>query len=164
MRDSVTVRPLLRADWTDVERIYAAGISDGSATFETETPSWDEFDAGKLPGHRFVAEYDGAIVGWVAAAPTSKRAAYAGVVEHSIYIDPAARGRGVGRLLLESLIDSTETAGIWTIMASVFPENTASLALHAKLGFRVVGTRERIARYRGQWQDTVLIERRSPVI
>lgn len=163
MRDSVTVRPLLRADWPDVERIYADGIANGSATFETETPAWEEFDAGKLASHRFVAEAAGRIVGWVAAAPTSKRAAYAGVVEHSIYIDALSQGQGVGGCLLDALIASTESAGIWTISASVFPENTASLALHAKAGFRTVGTRERIAVYRGQWQDTVLIERRSPL-
>lgn len=145
--------------------VYQAGIDEGDATFETIAPAWDAFDAGKLPAHRFVA-LDGAgrVLGWVAASAVSTRPAYAGVVEHSVYVAPAARGRGVARLLLAELIASTEAAGIWTIQSGIFPENLASLALHQRAGFRVVGTRERIGRHHGRWRDVVLLERRSPVI
>ncbi|MEU5384469.1 GNAT family N-acetyltransferase [Kitasatospora cineracea] len=145
--------------------IYRAGIAEGNATFETETPSWAAFDAARLPVHRHVAlGPDGEVLGWAAVSAVSSRPAYAGVVEHSVYVHPDHRGRGVARLLLAALIDSTEKAGIWTIQSSVFPENTASLALHARAGFRTVGTRERVARHHGVWRDTVLIERRSPLI
>lgn len=119
----------------------------------------------KLPGHRFVAlDADRWVLGWVAAGRVSDRCAYAGVVEHSVYVDPAARGRGVASALLKALVDSTERAGIWTIQAGIFPENTASLAVHERAGFRVIGIRERIGRRRGVWRDVVLVERRSPAI
>ncbi|WP_371503195.1 GNAT family N-acetyltransferase [Kitasatospora sp. NBC_00374] len=145
--------------------VYQAGIDEGNATFETTTPTWEAFDAAKLAGHRFVAlDRDATVLGWVAASGVSDRCAYAGVVEHSVYVRPAARGRGVGRRLLEALIASTEEAGIWTIQSGVFPENTASLALHERAGFRVIGTRERIGRHHGTWRDVLLIERRSPVV
>ncbi|GAA3135096.1 GNAT family N-acetyltransferase [Planomonospora alba] len=145
--------------------VYRLGIDEGQATFETAAPTWERFDAAKLPGHRYVAlDADGRVLGWVAAAAVSDRCAYAGVVEHSVYVHPDARGRGVGRALLAALIASTEAAGIWTIQAGIFPENTASLALHARAGFRVVGIRERIGRHHGVWRDVVAVERRSPVI
>ena len=143
--------------------IYRAGIDEGNATFETTAPTWEAFDQGHLEAHRFVAVDDaGTVLGWAACVPVSDRCVYAGVVEHSVYVDPAARGYGVGRLLLEALIDSTEQAGIWTVQSGVFPENTASLALHQRAGFRVVGTRERVGQHHGTWRDVVLIERRSP--
>jgi phosphinothricin acetyltransferase len=144
--------------------IYQAGMDEGNATFETSAPQWDTFCAARLPGQRFVAIAAGGVAGWVAASPVSGRRVYAGVVEHSVYVHPAARGRGTGLALLAALIASTEAAGIWTIQSSVFPENTATLALHQAAGFRVVGTRERIARHHGRWRDTLLIERRSPVV
>jgi L-amino acid N-acyltransferase YncA len=144
--------------------IYQAGIEEGNATFETRAPGWPDFTAARLPGHRFVAVVADQVVGWVAASPVSGRGVYAGVVEHSVYVHSAARGRGVGRALVEALIASTEAAGIWTIQSGIFPENTASLALHQAAGFRVVGTRERIGQYHGCWRDVVLIERRSPVV
>ncbi|MFJ5879828.1 GNAT family N-acetyltransferase [Kitasatospora cineracea] len=145
--------------------IYRAGIEEGNATFETQAPSWEDFDAARLPDHRHVAhDPDGTVLGWAAAGAVSTRPAYAGVVEHSVYVHPDHRGRGIARLLLAALIDSTERAGIWTIQSSVFPENTTSLALHARAGFRTIGTRERIARHHGRWRDTVLIERRSPAV
>ncbi|WP_051055706.1 MULTISPECIES: GNAT family N-acetyltransferase [Kitasatospora] len=145
--------------------IYRAGIEEGNATFETEAPEWAAFDAARLPGHRYVVlGPDATVSGWIAASAVSARPAYAGVVEHSVYVHPDHRGRGIAGVLLAHLIDSTEEAGIWTIQSSVFPENTASLALHAAAGFRVVGTRERVARHRGVWRDTVLIERRSPLV
>lgn len=148
-----------------VLRIYQLGIDTGEATFETLAPSWAEFDAGRLREHRFVAlGAQGEVLGWVAVSPVSKRPVYAGVVEHSVYVDPAASGRGVGRVLLDALIASTEAAGIWTIQSAVFPSNAASLALHARAGFRQVGYRERIARHHGIWRDVILLERRSPVV
>ena len=152
-------------DWPAVKDIYAAGIAGGNATFETEPPDWAAFDDSRLAGHRLVATSDaGSVVGWVAVSAVSVRPVYAGVVEHSVYVDPAAGGRGVGRALLEALITSTEAAGIWTIQSGVFPENAASLALHARCGFRVVGIRERVGRHFGTWRDVVLLERRSPTI
>ncbi|OIK27972.1 GNAT family N-acetyltransferase [Streptomyces malaysiense] len=145
--------------------IYRLGIDEGDATFETTAPSWEAFDTTKLPRHRYVALDDaGGVLGWVAAAPVSDRCAYAGVVEHSVYVHPASRGHGIGAALLEELIGSTEAAGIWTIQSGIFPENTASLALHGRAGFRVIGTRERIGKLHGLWRDVLLIERRSPVV
>jgi len=144
--------------------IYQAGIDEGNATFETCAPGWPTFTAARPPGHRFVAITAGQVAGWVAASPVFGRCVYAGVVEHSVYVHPAARGRGIGRRLLDTLIASTEAAGIWTIQSGIFPENVASLALHRAAGFRVVGTRERIGCHHGRWRDVIFIERRSPVV
>ncbi len=142
--------------------IYQAGIDEGDATFETAAPDWAHFDRTKLAGHRFVAvDDDASVLGWVAAVAVSDRSVYAGVVEDSVYVSPDARGRGIGRALLAAFIDSTEQAGIWTIQSGIFPENAASLALHAAAGFRTVGIRERIGRHHGRWRDVVLIERRT---
>lgn len=160
-----SVRTMTVADADRVLAIYQAGLDSGDASFETAAPTWAAFDAGRLPDHRFVAvDGDEWIVGWVAISPTSTRAVYAGVVEHSVYVDPSARGCGAGRLLLNALIESTEAAGIWTIQSGIFSENAASLALHRQAGFRVVGTRERVGHHHGRWRDVVLIERRSPAI
>jgi phosphinothricin acetyltransferase len=150
--------------------IYQLGIDEGDATFETTAPTWQDFDASHLADHRFVAldapapGHAAGVVGWVAAVRVSERCVYAGVVEHSVYVHPAARGRGAGTALLRTLIDSTEAAGIWTIQSGVFPENNASLALHERNGFRRVGTRERLGQHHGTWRDVVLLERRSPAI
>ena len=160
----VEIRALTRDDWPRVEAIYAEGIATGNATFETEPPSWDEFDSTRLPTHRFVAVDAGDVVGWIAVSPTSSRECYAGVVEHSVYVAEAARGRGIGRMLLEALVASTDAAGLWTIQTSVFPENEATLALHERVGFRLVGRRERIAQLDGSWRDTLLLERRSGLV
>ncbi|WP_432114322.1 N-acetyltransferase family protein [Streptomyces sp. S1] len=148
-----------------VLEIHRLGIATGDATFETTAPTWPEFDASHLPEHRFVAldRADG-VVGWTAVTPVSDRCAYAGVVEHSVYVHPDARGRGVGLALLTTLLASTDAAGVWTVQSGVFPENTASLALHHRAGFRTVGTRERLGRHHGTWRDVVLLERRSPVV
>jgi phosphinothricin acetyltransferase len=159
------IRPMLPSDAGQVLAVYQSGLDAGDASFETAVPSWDAFDAAKLPGHRHVATADdtGELLGWAAVSPVSGRAAYAGVVEHSVYVTPEARGRGVGGALLEALIDSTEAAGIWTIQSGIFPENTASLRLHERSGFRIVGVRERIGCHHGRWRDVVLVERRSPI-
>jgi L-amino acid N-acyltransferase YncA len=148
----------------EVLAIYQAGIDEGQATFETRAPTWPEFDAARLPQHRLVAVDDeDRVLGWAAVSAVSERCVYAGVVEHSVYVAPDARGRGLGVALLRGLIASTEAAGIWTIQSGVFPENAASLALHQRCGFRAVGTRERLGQHNGRWRDVVLIERRSPV-
>lgn len=161
----VHIEPMTSPHADAVLEIYAVGIAEGNATFESSAPTWEQFDAGRLAQHRFVALDDaGVVLGWVAASAVSSRPAYAGVVEHSVYVDPAARGTGVARALLDALITSTEAAGIWTIQSGVFPENRASLALHRRAGFREVGVRERIGRSDGRWRDVVLLERRSPVV
>ncbi|MEU7951915.1 N-acetyltransferase family protein [Micromonospora chalcea] len=160
---TVTVVAMDDSHAVAVLEIYRLGIAEGNATFETEPPDWARFTATRLPGHRWVAlDENGDVLGWVACSAVSERCVYAGVVEHSVYVHPRGRGRGVGRALLEALIASTEAGGIWTIQSGVFPENTASLALHATCGFRVVGTRERLGRHFGAWRDVTLIERRSP--
>lgn len=154
MPTSFTLAPMLAHHAEQVLAIHRAGIEEGNATFETAAPSWEAFDAAKLPDHRLVAlGADGTVTGWVAVSPAAARAAYAGVVEHSVYVHPAHRGRGIARTLLDALITSTEQAGIWTIQAGVFPENTASLALHAKVGFRTIGTREKANR--GKQEDII---------
>ena len=163
----IAVRPLIAADWPQVAKIYAAGIATGHATFEVEPPSWQTFDTTRLSEHRLVAvDAAGLVVGWTAVTPVSDRCAYSGVVEHSVYVAQDASGRGIGRQLLAALIESTETAGIWTIQSGIFPENRASLAVHQAVGFKVIGVRERIGRMShgpmaGQWRDVVFIERRS---
>ncbi|HEY9368598.1 N-acetyltransferase family protein [Streptomyces sp.] len=157
------VVPLTAAHADQVLAIYQAGIDEGNATFETRAPTWDVFDAAKLPAHRFAAvDEHGGVLGWVAVCAVSDRCAYAGVVEHSVYVHPAARGRGVASALLAALLDSTDAVGIWTVQSGIFPENSASLAVHERAGFRVIGVRERIGRHHGVWRDVVLMERRSP--
>jgi len=159
---------LLRAmepgDWPAVLAIYLAGISTGHATFETNAPSWEQWDASHLPFARIVAVAgESPVVGWAALSRVSSRAAYSGVAEVSVYVALDARGSGVGRSLLESLIQMSESNGVWTLQASIFPENSASVALHLRCGFREVGVRKRIAQLQGAWRDTVLFERRSEV-
>jgi L-amino acid N-acyltransferase YncA len=161
---SVTVEQLLLGHWPEVARIYGVGIATGNATFETEVPTWQRWDGAHLPDHRFVALRDGKVVGWVAVSPTSDRCVYGGVVENSVYVDEHARGQGVGRLLLERLIASTEAAGIWTIQTGIFPENTPSIRLHERVGFEIVGRRKRLGKLAGVWRDVLLLERRSEVV
>lgn len=150
-------------DWPEVERIYRAGIETGLATFETAPPSWEAWDAVNLPDLRLVAVAD-RLVGWIAAKRVSSRHCYRGVIEHSVYVDPAHAGRGVGRRLLEELIERSEDLGFWTIQTAIFPENRASITLHRKLGFRMVGTQELLGESNGVWRDVVVMERRSPTV
>ena len=145
-------------DWARVAEIYWDGMRNGLATFETEVPSWDAW--AEAHPHRIAAEADGQVLGWAALGPVSSRWAYRGVVESSVYVARDHQGRGVGRALLEELIKRARKAGGWTIQTSIFPENRASLALHERCGFRVVGTRERIGKRDGMWRDTVLLEKR----
>lgn len=154
------LRATRRDDLPRVLEVYAQGIATGDATFETEVPDADALWERWLPGHAWVAELDGGVVGWAALTPTSARACYAGVAETTVYIDEAVRGRGVGRDLLRHTVTHADAGGLWTLQASVLPANVASLALHHALDFRTVGVRERIARLHGTWRDTVLLERR----
>jgi phosphinothricin acetyltransferase len=158
----MVVRRLTLSDWPDVARIYAQGLASGVATFETGVPTWEEWDAAHLPAPRLVAERDGALVGWVAVSRVSRRPAYRGVVEHSVYVDEHARRSGVGRTLLQALVAEAPRHGIWTIQTSIIDGNRASLQLHEAAGFRVVGRRERIAQLDGAWRDTLLLELRLP--
>jgi L-amino acid N-acyltransferase YncA len=152
---------LTHEDWPTVAAIYEEGIATRLATFETAAPAWADWDRTHLDERRLVAEDDGEVLGWAALSPVSERCVYAGVAEVSVYVAERARGRGIGRALLECLARGAESVGIWTLQAGVFPENRASLALHHGCGFRTVGIRERIGRLDGAWRDVVLLERRS---
>lgn len=160
---TLTIVPMTDQHADAVLSIYRDGIAEGNATFETAPPTWHHFTTTRLPDHRHVAlDSDGWVIGWTACMPVSDRCVYAGVVEHSVYVHPEHRGRGIGRRLLHTLIASTEAAGIWTIQSGIFPENTASLALHEAAGFRTVGIRQRLGLHHGVWRDVALVERRSP--
>ena len=159
---AVTIAPMTSADWDDVRRIYAEGIATGNATFETEPPPWESWDRGHRPDCRLVAREGARILGWAALARVSERRAYGGVAEVSVYVASDSRGRGLGRRLLEELVRASEEAGIWTLQAGIFPENSASIAIHERCGFRKVGVREKLGRLRGTWRDVALLERRSP--
>jgi L-amino acid N-acyltransferase YncA len=148
-------------DWSQVAAIYREGIATGNATFETEVPSWEEWHRRHLRFARLVARGANRIGGWAALSPVSMRQVYAGVAEVSVYVGAQGRGRGLGKMLLQALIDASEKNGIWTLQAGIFPENVSSIALHKGCGFREVGRRERIGMLRGVWRDTVLLERRS---
>ena len=158
-----TLRAMRDSDWDSVRAIYEAGIATGQATFETEAPSWERWDAKHLTAARLVAEQSGQVLGWAALSAVSDRCVYAGVAEVSVYVAEAARGKGIGRQLLEALVRASETAGIWTLQAGIFPENAASVAIHTACGFRIVGTRERLGQHHGRWRDALFLERRSSV-
>ncbi|MBX6313684.1 MAG: N-acetyltransferase [Isosphaeraceae bacterium] len=161
---SLTIDAMVPADWEAVRAIYGEGIASGNATFETAVPSWEQWDGAHLRAGRLVARSAGRVVGWAALSPVSARPVYAGVAEVSLYVAAASRGQGVGTALLRALIEASEQAGIWTLQGSIFPENTASLALVQASGFREVGRRERIGQRDGVWRDTILVERRSQVV
>ncbi|GAA2621398.1 GNAT family N-acetyltransferase [Actinomadura fulvescens] len=159
----VTIRAMRPTDADQVLEIYQAGLDTGDASFETTAPTWADFDASRLPGHRYVAAdtTTGDILGWIAAVPVSARCVYSGVVEHSVYVHPGTQSHGIGTTLLNIFIASTEAAGIWTIQSGIFPENTGSLRLHHRAGFRTIGTRERFGKHHDRWRDVILLERRS---
>jgi L-amino acid N-acyltransferase YncA len=159
----VEIRPLLPEDWPSVRTIYREGIATGNATFETDAPEWEVWDSKHLRDARLAAVVDGRVVGWAALAPVSDRCVYSGVAELSIYIASAMRGKGVGKTLLDALVLESEAKGFWTLQTGVFPENKASLALHQKCGFRIVGRRERIGKMGSRWRDVIFLERRSAV-
>jgi L-amino acid N-acyltransferase YncA len=158
------IRALEATDWPAVRSIFEEGIATGQATFEAEAPSWEAWDGAHLREPRLVADEDGTVVAWAALSAVSGRCVYRGVVESSIYVTREARGRGVGRTLLTRLVENTERAGIWTIEAGIFPENRASVNLHLRCGFRIVGVRERLGSMNGEWRDVLLLERRSEVV
>lgn len=158
---SYRIDAMTAGDWAAVRGIYVEGIATGHATFEAEAPPWEKWDAGHLRGCRLVARGDDGVLGWAALSPVSSRCVYAGVGEISVYVAIAARRRGVGAALLTALIAAAEHDGIWTLQAGIFPENTASLALHRACGFRDVGRRERLGQLNGVWRDVLLLERRS---
>ncbi|GAA3170117.1 GNAT family N-acetyltransferase [Nonomuraea salmonea] len=160
------IRPMRESDAAEVLAIYQAGLDTGQASFETVAPSWEGFTASRLPRLRYVAvdTDSGEVLGWVAASQVSARSVYAGVVEHSVYVHPGCQAHGIGRALLTAFVAACEDAGVWTIQSGIFPENTASLALHQAVGFRMVGTRERVGCHHGVWRDVVMVERRSPVV
>ena len=160
----MTVEPMTPADWPEVVAIYKEGMETGVGTFETAAPSWDDWDAGRLPHSRLVARDDGRVIGWAALSAASKRACYSGVADVAIYVARLARGNGVGRTLLEALIASAEAHGIWTLQGVTMAGNSASIALQQRCGFRVIGRRERIAKRDGRWHDTVMLERRSTIV
>jgi L-amino acid N-acyltransferase YncA len=161
---SFLIQEMLPADWERVRAIYLAGIATGQATFETQAPSWEEWNAAHLVVGRLVARNRETIIGWAAMSPVSMRRAYEGVAEVSVYVAQDRRGEGIGRTLLAALISESEQNGIWTLQAAVFPENEATVALHRGCGFREVGRRERISKLNGVWRDTILLERRSQLI
>ncbi|SHM33347.1 GNAT family N-acetyltransferase [Flavobacterium saccharophilum] len=158
------IRNLLAVDWEQVSLIYEKGINTGNATFQTSSPSWEDWNASHLASCRVVAEKDGQLLGWAALTPVSSRCVYAGVAEVSVYVDPQQSGKGIGLILLNELVHLSETEGIWTLQAGIFPENTASLRIHEKAGFRILGIREKIGKQNGIWRDNVLLERRSKLI
>jgi phosphinothricin acetyltransferase len=158
---ATTLEALKPEHWPDVARIYGEGISTGNATFETDVPTWEVWDSSHLPEHRLVALRDGDVVGWAAVSAVSDRCVYGGVVENSVYVAEATRNEGIGQRLLEELIASTEAAGIWTIQTGIFPENDGSIRLHERVGFKIVGRRERLGKLDGVWRDVLLLERRS---
>jgi phosphinothricin acetyltransferase len=160
----LTITSIAPSDWESVRAIYREGIATGNATFETDAPDWEAWDRSHLHSCRLVARLKQVIVAWAALSPVSSRAAYAGVAEVSLYVAAPARGQGIGATLLRALIEASERAGMWTLQGSIFPENAASLALVRACGFREVGRRERIGRLDGVWRDTILVERRSPVV
>jgi len=151
-------------DWPAVRSIYLEGIATGQATFETEAPTWDDWEASHHQFGRLVVRETDRVIGWAALSPVSRRQVYSGIAEVSVYVTGDSRGQGVGRALLDQLISESEQNGIWTLQASVFPENAATIALHKRTGFREVGRRERIGKLNGTWRDTLLLERRSKQI
>lgn len=161
---SFVIEPMRPEDWPAVRDIFAEGIAGGNATFEAAPPEWGRWNADHLEACRLVAREGMQVLGWAAMSPVSGRCVYGGVAEVSVYVSTRGQGRGVGGALLRALVVASEEAGMWTLQAGVFPENAASLALHQRCGFRVVGTRERLGRHGGRWRDVVLLERRSRVV
>ena len=164
MQPTYQIDSMTSQDWPQVQAIYKEGLTTGNATFETEVPEWAAWNSKHLPHCRLVARQDDTVLGWAALSPVSTRAVYAGVAEVSIYISTNYRGQRIGHALMSALIAESERNGIWTLQASIFPENVASIQLHLRHGFRELGRRERIAQLHGVWRDTVILERRSHIV
>lgn len=155
---------MLASDWPSISEIYLQGIATGFATFETDAPTYEAWDNAHLTSCRIVVCENEKVLGWAALSPVSSRCVYGGVAEVSVYVGGENRGKGVGRLLMEKLIEESEAEGLWTIQSGIFPENEASIELHKKVGFRYIGTRERVGKLHGVWKDNLLFERRSKII
>ena len=153
-----------REDWDEVREIYLDGLATGQASFETEAPAWEQWDESHHKHSRLVVRQPDVVMAFGALSPVSQRKCYAGVAEVSLYVAAAFRGKGIGKRLLQALIESSERNGIWSLYSATFPENTASIQMHLACGFRVVGRREKIAQHHGVWRDTIITERRSPVV
>ena len=160
----VSIRPMEKSDWPVVSDIYSQGIATGYATFETEVPSYEEWNKNHLSSCRLIAERAGEVAGWAALSPVSGRCVYGGVAEVSVYVGTEFHGLGIGKLLMNHLILESEKAGLWTLQSGIFPENTGSIKLHEKVGFRKIGFREKVAKHHGEWKDNLIFERRSKVI
>ncbi len=164
MTNTINIRKMLASDWESVAAIYAEGIATGFATFETSIPSYEAWDKAHMQACRIVAVENDAVLGWAALSPVSSRCVYGGVAEVSVYVGQQNRGKGLGRLLMNTLIKESEDEGLWTIQSGIFPENEGSIELHKKVGFRYIGKRERVGKLKGEWKDNLLFERRSVLI
>ena len=165
MQSAIKIRSLTSEDHLMISKIYELGIQSGNATFETKAPAWAEWDQSHLATCRFIAiDEMGNGLGWAALTPVSGRCVYSGVAEVSVYVHPDSQGRGIGKMLLNELIEASEKQNIWTLQAGIFPENTASLKIHEQCGFRQIGYHEKIGKMKNVWRDTVLLERRSKVV
>lgn len=164
MEQTILIDKMTSDDWEQVKNIYLEGISTGNATFETDAPSWEAWDRAHIGDCRLVVRSDLEVLGWAALTPVSSRCVYAGVAEVSVYVSPLSSGKGIGSMLLKSLIEKSEEAGFWTLQSAVFPENISSIKLHKNFGFREVGRRERIGKMNGIWRDTIFLERRSDTV
>lgn len=164
MRDQLTLRPMEASDWEAVARIYQEGIATGFATFETEVPTYDSWNQAHMNSCRLVVTENNRVLGWAALSPVSSRCVYGGIGEVSVYVAHDSRGKGVGRLLLQRLVQESESEGLWTIQSGIFPENKGSIELHKKMGFRYIGKREKVGKLHGVWKDNLLFERRSTTV
>ena len=160
----IEIKSMEPRHWNEVRRIYVEGLATGNATFQTTAPEWEEWDKAHIQTGRLLAFENGIVVGWAALTPVSGRCVYGGVAEISVYVAETARGKGVGKYLLKSLIENSEANKFWTLQAGIFPENIASVKIHEANGFRLIGKREKIGQMNGVWRDTVLLERRSKVV